>query len=87
MVGRRLLSGKEHEIRFKVCISFCKTIVPETDKLKRRAYFLVSQELSSLGVSPRFVADVWRKHNGDILDPFNKDLYVVVKKKPGSSCL
>jgi hypothetical protein len=39
MVGRRLLSGKEHEIRFKVCISLCNNIVPETDKLKRRAYF------------------------------------------------
>jgi hypothetical protein len=87
MVGRRLLSGKEHEIRFKECISFCKNIVPETDKPKRRAYFLVSQELSSLGVSPRFVADVWQKHKGDILDPLNKDLYMVVKKKPGSGRL
>ena len=36
-----------------------------------------------MGVSPRFVADVWRKHKGDILDPLNKDLYMVVKKKPG----
>ena len=35
MVGRRLLSGKEHEIRFKVCILLCNNIVPETDKLKR----------------------------------------------------
>ena len=25
-----------------------------------------------LGVSPRFVADVWRKHKGEILDPLNK---------------
>ena len=40
-----------------------------------------------LGVSPRFVADVWRKHKGEILDPFNKDLYMVVKKKPGSGRL
>ncbi len=87
MVGRRLLSCKEHEIRFKVCISLCKNIVPETDKLKRRAYFRVLQELSSLGVSPRFVADVWQKHKGDILDPLNKDLYMVVKKKPGSGRL
>ena len=87
MVGRRLLSGKEHKIRFKVCIALCKNIVPETEKLKRRAYFRVSQELFSLGVSPRFVADVWRKHKGDILDPLNKDLYMVVKKKLGSGRL
>ena len=39
MVGRRFFSGKEHEIRFKVCILLCKNIVPETEKLKRRAYF------------------------------------------------
>jgi len=80
MVGWRLLSGKEHEIRFKVCIVLCKNIVPETEKLKRRAYFRVSQEVFSLGVSPRFVADVWQKHKGDILDPLNKDLYMVVKR-------
>jgi hypothetical protein len=62
--------------------------VPETEKLKRRAYFRVSsQELSSLGVSPRFVADVWRKHKGDILDPLNKDLYMLVKNKTGSGRL
>ena len=87
MVGRRLLSGKEHEIRFKVCIALCKNIVPETEKLKRRAYIRVSQELFSLGVSPKFVDDVWRKHKGDILNLLNKDLYMVVKKKPGSGRL
>ncbi len=61
--------------------------MPEAEKLKRRAYFRVSQELSSLGVSPRFVADVWRKHKGDILDPLNKDLYMLVKNKMGSGRL
>jgi len=40
-----------------------------------------------LGVSPRFVADVLRKIKGDIHDPLNKDLYMVVKKKPGSGRL
>jgi hypothetical protein len=59
MVGQRMLSGKEHKIRFKVCIALCENIMPETEKLKRRAYFRVSQELSRLGVSPRLVADVW----------------------------
>jgi hypothetical protein len=55
--------------------------MPEIEKLKRRAYFRVSQELFSLGVSPS------QKHKGDILDPLNKDLYMVVKKKPGSGRL
>jgi hypothetical protein len=82
-----MLSGKEHEIRFKVCIALCKNIVPKTEKLKRSAYFRVLQELSSLGVSPRYVADVWQKHKGDILDLLNKDLYMLVKNKTGSGLL
>jgi hypothetical protein len=58
MVGWRMLSGKEDKIQFKVCISLCKNIVPETDPLKKGAYIRVSQELSNLGVSPRYVGDV-----------------------------
>jgi len=84
MVGRQKLSGKQEEIQFKVCIFLCKNIVPSTDRLKRRAYIIVSQELSGLGVSPRYVSDVWRKHKKEILDPLNKDIYVSVKQQKGS---
>ena len=86
MVGRQQLSGKHEEIQFKVCISLCKNILPETDHLKRGAYFRVSQELSDLRVSPRYVGDVWKKHKEDSLDPLNKDLYVSVKQLKGSGC-
>jgi hypothetical protein len=87
MVGRKKLSGKQEEIRFMVCISLCKNIVPNTDRLKRGAYIKVSQELSGLEVSPRYVSDVWRKHKEEILDPLNKDIYVSKKhqKVPGHS--
>ncbi len=84
MVGRQKISGKQEKIRFKVCISLCKNIMPETDHLKWGAYFRVSQELSDLGVSPRYVGDVWKKHKEDILYPLNKDLYVSVKQLKGS---
>jgi hypothetical protein len=59
--------------------------VPDTDHLKRRAYIKVSQELSGLGVSPRYVSNVWRKHKEEILDPLNKKFNVSVKhqKLPG----
>jgi hypothetical protein len=78
MVGRQKLSGKQEKIQFKVCISLCKNIMPNTDHLKRGAYFSLSQELSDLGVSPRYVGDVWKKHKENILDPLNKDLYVSI---------
>ena len=58
--------------------------MPNTDHLKRGAYFRVSQELLDLGVSPRYVGDVSKKHKEDILDPLNKDLYVSVKQLKGS---
>ncbi len=63
----------------------CKNIVSDTDRLKRRAYIKVSQEFSGLGVSPRYVSDVWRKHKEEILDLLNKDIYMSVKhqKVPG----
>ena len=37
-----------------------------------------------MGVSPRYVSDVWKKHNEDILDPLNNDLNVSVKQLKGS---
>ena len=43
----------------------------------------LAEELSDLQVSPRYVADVWRWHKEDILDPLNKDLYMSVKHKKG----
>jgi hypothetical protein len=42
------------------------------------------RELSDLGLSPRYLSDVWKKHKEDILDPLNKDLYVSVKQLKGS---
>ena len=83
MVGRQKLSGNQAAIRFKVCIALCKNIVPKTDYLKGGAYRRVSQDLSNLQVSPRNVADVWRQHKEDILDPLNKDLYESLKHKQG----
>ena len=81
MVGQQQLFGKQEEIWFKVCISLCKNIVSKTDHLKRGVYFRVSQELSDLGVSQRYVSDVWKTHKEDILNPLNKDLYVSAQHK------
>jgi hypothetical protein len=55
--------------------------VPGTDRLKRRAYIKVSQEMSGSGVSPRYVSDVWRKHKEEILDPLNTTSPVIIEKK------
>ena len=49
MVGRQQLSDKREEIRFKVCILLCKNIVPETDHMKRGAYFRVSENCLTWG--------------------------------------
>jgi hypothetical protein len=85
MVGRQKLSGNQAVIQFKVCIALCncKNILPKTDYLKGEAYRRVLQDLSNLQVSPRNVADVWRQHKEDILDPLNKDLYESLKHKQG----
>ena len=79
--GRKKISGRQEEICTKVSLSLCKNLVPETDRLRAGAYARISNELSSLGVSPRYVGDVWRMHKKDILDPLNKDLYMSVKNK------
>jgi hypothetical protein len=64
MVGRQKLSGKQEEIRFKVCTSLCKNIIPETDHLKRGAYFrlpcralIVGDHLNADAITAAIVAN------------------------------
>ena len=82
--GRKKLSGRQKDIRTRVTLSICKNIVPETDRLKAGAYVRISNELSSLGVSPRYVGDVWRKYKEQILDMLNKDLIESLKHRVGA---
>jgi len=46
--GRKKLSGRQEDVRTKVTLSICKNIVPETDRLKAKAYERIATELSSL---------------------------------------
>ena len=82
--GRKKISGRQEDIRTKVTLSICKNIVPETDRLKPGAYVRISNELSSLGVSPRYVGDVWRKYKEQILDTLNHDLMESLKHRKGA---
>ena len=62
MVGHKKLSGKQEEIRFQVSLALCLHVSPKTGSLKNRlqAYAQVARELAPLGVSPRYVGDIWR---------------------------
>jgi hypothetical protein len=82
--GRKKLSGRQEDVCTKVTLSICKNIVPETDRLKAKAYERIANELSSLGVSPRYVADVWRKYKKQILDTLNEDLIESLKHRKGA---
>ena len=49
-----------------VSLSLCKNLVPETDRLRAGAYVRISNELSSLGVSPRYVAEHMNYFENDV---------------------
>jgi hypothetical protein len=83
MAGHKKLSGKQEEIRFKVSLCLCKYVSPETGSLKNRlkAYWHVAQELGDLGVSPRYVGDIWRCHKDAIVDSLRHNLKDSLKHK------
>ena len=67
MVGRQRISGNQEEIRFKTSLQLCKYYNPVTGRLTA-TYQKIAEELIPLGVSWRYVADIWRKHKESILD-------------------
>ena len=67
MVGQQRISGNQEEIRFKTSLQLCKYYNPVTGRLTA-TYQKIAEELIPLGVSWRYVADIWRKHNESILD-------------------
>jgi hypothetical protein len=86
MVGQKKLLGNQEEIRFRVSLSLCKHVNPETGSIRNRlkAYAQVAQELGGLGVSPRYVGDIWRHHKDAIVDSLRHDLREELKHKKGA---
>ena len=86
MAGHKKLSGKQEEIRFRVSLALCRHVSPETGSLKNRlqAYAQVACELGQLGVSPRYVGDIWRRHKDAIVDSLRHDLREELKHKKGA---
>ena len=76
IVGQQKLSGKQEEIRFKISLSLCKHVDPATGSIRNRlkAYVEIAQELVELGVSPRYVGDIWRRHKDAIVDSLRQHL-------------
>ncbi len=76
MVGRQKLSGKQEDIRFKVPLPLCKHVDPATGSIrnKLKVYAEIAQELGQLGVSPRYVGDIWRHHKDAIVDSLRQHL-------------
>ena len=62
MVGRQKIIGNQEEIRFKVSMELCKHYNTRKGKLGGTSYQKIAQDLITLGVSPRYVGDLWRKH-------------------------
>ncbi len=86
MAGHKKLSGKQEEICFRVSLALCRHVSPETGSLKNRlqAYAQVACELGQLGVLPRYVGDIWRRHKGAIVDSLIHDLMEELKHKKGA---
>jgi hypothetical protein len=86
MAGQKKLSGKQEEIRFRVSLSLCKYVSPETGSIRNRlkAYAQVAQELGQLDVLPRYVGDIWRRHKDAIGDSLRHDLREELKHKKGA---
>jgi hypothetical protein len=82
--GRKKLSGRQEDICFLVTLSLCKNLVPETDCLKAGAFIRIANDLITLGVSPRYVGDIWRKHKNEIIDPLNTALMKSLKHRKGA---
>jgi hypothetical protein len=83
MVGQKHISGTQTDICLKVSIALCKNIIPEPDQLKSKAYKRVSAELHTLGVSPLYVGQIWRKYKKDTLDTANANLVKSLRHKQG----
>jgi hypothetical protein len=76
MVGQKKLSGNQEEVRIKVSLCLCKYVSPKTGSITNRlkAYAQVPQELGQLGVSPRYVGDIWRRHKDAIVDSLKETI-------------
>jgi hypothetical protein len=68
MVGRQKIIGNQEEIRLKVSMELCKHCNMRKGKFSRALYQKIVQDLITLGVSPRYVGDLWRKHEEKIFN-------------------
>ena len=78
------LVGKQQEIRVKVALCLAKHVDWRTQRLERKAYARISEELIEFGVSTDYVSKIWKKHKQDILDTANCDLVKSLKRLPGT---
>jgi hypothetical protein len=83
MLGRQRISGNQEEIRFKTSLQLFKYYNPVTRRLTA-TYKKIAEELIPLGVSWRYVADIWRKHKESILDSAHVDLKGALAHKKGA---
>ena len=83
VVGRQRISGNQEEIRFKTSLQLCKCYNPITRRLTT-TYQKNAEELIPLGVSWRYVADIWRKHKESILNSACVDLKGTLAHKKGA---
>ena len=84
MVGRKKLIGNQEEIRFKVSVELCKHYNPERSRLVPKAREKIALLLSPLGVSPKYVGDLWLKYKQTILDTMGNDLREAVQDREKS---
>ena len=83
MGGRKKLAGNQEEIHFKVSLELCKHYDPARGQLVPQARKKIALVLAPLGVSPRYVGDVWYKYKESLLNTVGKDLVAEVKHKQG----
>ena len=84
MVGRQKIIGNQEEIRFKVSMELCKHYNTRKGKLGCKSYQKIAHDLITLGVSPRYVGDLWRKHKEKILNTIMYDLRHCLAHKKGA---
>jgi hypothetical protein len=80
MVGRQKIIGNQEEIRFRTLMQLCKYYDPRRGRLIA-TYQTIAAELISLGVSWRYVADIWRNYKEKIIDSVNSNLAQALEHK------
>ncbi len=83
MLGWQSISGNQEEIRFKTSLQLCKYYNPVTRRLTT-TYQKIAEELIPLGVSWRYVADIWKKHKESIHNSACVDLKGALAQKKGA---